>query len=104
MNVKCRRYHHQYWTLQRKLAPGEVAELLEFAALLMPPNPCPVINCLQWQMDVFIRLQLNQSQSPLARHGEYVDHGAISRRERGYLRIRPTWVELVIQRRNIFYY
>jgi hypothetical protein len=44
---------------------------------MVPLDTCPVIQALQWQMNIFIRLQFNDSQAPFPRHRQNVNHGTV---------------------------
>jgi len=84
--------------LRRQLDAGEVAEMLELAALPQPLDPQPVVEPLERQIDILIQLQLDHRQAvrdsrPLAAPDrEDVYHPAVQRRrgcarESGYLGI-----------------
>lgn len=53
---RARRDYQQQWRRGRDLDSGEVAELLELAASVVPLHPPPVIETLQGQVDVLVAL------------------------------------------------
>ena len=69
---------------------------------MMPGDARPVIKSLQRQVNVLIRFQFDNRQSAFASHRQNVNHRAVRGRERGYLRIAPARIELIIQGANIF--
>src|SRR4029077_21179450 len=70
----------------------------------MPLHARPVIQALQWQMDVFVRFQFHNDQAPFAGRGQHIEHGAIRGREGGYLGIETAVVEFLVHSSDIAYY
>ncbi len=85
----------------RQLASPKVSILQKLPAPLMPLHPRPIIQPLQRQMNVFIRLQLNHGQPSFARQREHVDHGPVGRRKCRHLRIHGLWLEPLINHADI---
>ena len=101
MNVQRWRHQHQHGSVFRKLAIGKVSEFLKFVSCLMPLHSCPVIQALQWQMDILLRFQLNHGKLACASYAEYVNHRPIGGGKRRNLRIHLRGIEIAIDRGHI---
>jgi len=77
MHVQRRSDEQQQRRFWRQFLARKISEAPEFAPRMMPRNARPVIQPLQRQMNIFIRLQFNYGQPFLASGYQHVDHGAI---------------------------
>ena len=65
----------------------KVSEALELTAGVVPRDSRPVVEALQWQVNVLIGLEFNHSEASVGGNGEHINHGAIGCRERRHLGI-----------------
>src|SRR5215471_7150147 len=100
MHAQRRRYQKQKRRSWRKLEAVEVTVLLKFAPLMMPLHARPIIEALQWKMNVFVGFELQNRQPRLASAGQDVDHGPIRGGKCRNLRVRVRGVEPGINRCN----
>ena len=101
MDAQRRRHHKQQRRLGRQFNTGKITVLAELSALVVPLYPRPVVEPLQGQMDILMRLELEHSQPALAGGGQHIDHGAVAGGEGGHLRIHMPRVEAGIKTRQI---
>src|SRR5439155_23275345 len=71
---------------------------------MLPGYSRPVINPLQRQVNVLVRLQLEHGEPACSRQREHINHGAIGSRKRRHLRIAPSRIELIVQPADILNY
>ena len=87
-----------------KVLSRKISESLKLASCLMPSHSRPVIQSLQGQVDVFIRLEFHHCQSPFASDGQHINHGAIRSRKRRHLLIQARCIKPFVHCTHILNY
>ena len=64
MHVQRWRDQKQQWLLDRQLLARKISKALKLAARMMPRHPRPVVQALQWQVNVFVSFKLDHGQPP----------------------------------------
>ena len=106
MNPQRRSHQIQPRGLRRQPQTAKVSVPLKLAQpsyiirvlLMMPSHPNPIIQPLQREMKILIRLQLNHRQPSVIRHAQQVEHTAVRRRKRRHLRINMRRIKMCIER------
>lgn len=92
---------HRQRLLHRNVAAGEIVELRELSAHLVPGGARPVVHALQRQMKVFIGLQFDRRESSLASRGQNAKHRSIRCSERRHLRVERLRPEPSVERLQV---
>src|SRR5258708_24162272 len=87
MNMQCRSHQIQQRLCVRQLAAFEISEAREFAARMVPLDARPVVQPLEWEMNILVSFQFHDSQPPCLCGHEHVDHGPVCCGKRRHLGI-----------------
>lgn len=71
--------------------PGEVAIGLECTSFHVPLDAHPIIQGLQWKVNVFRRLQLDHRQTPAMVESQKIEHSPVGGSECGDLAVHRHW-------------
>src|ERR1700677_3224581 len=78
-------YHWWFWI---QFDAREIPVTLKIAFTLMTPHSQPIIDSLNRQLNIFGCFQLDHNQPSMLCDAEQIDYAAVSRSERGDLRIQ----------------
>src|SRR5258708_9762055 len=87
MNMQGRSHQIQQRLFVRQLAAFEISETREFAAPMVPLDARPVVQPLEWEMNILVSFQFHNSQPPCLRGREHVDPRPVCGGKRWNLRI-----------------
>src|SRR6266404_6156312 len=101
--------HSQRWRdqkqqrrLRRKLRAWKISVLLKLASLMMPQNARPIVQSLQWEMDIFVCFQLQNGKASSASAGEDINHRSVAGGKRRDLRVDVRWIQPRVDRSYSF--
>ena len=97
MVVERRSHEQQPWGIVSELDSREITPSSEFATIEVPFDPHPIIQRLEWQMDVLAGFYLDDHQPAVSIHGQQIDHAPFTRRKLRYLTVDWCWVNGSVQ-------